>query len=219
MEKAFEITLNWLQNYGALLAIIVSWAAVLVTWYYKKKDFREKRFLRQVNVSLNMVNGGTLKLRTLAETTVDKVWQNEIAVDSLLAAAEKATKDFPFVSLENKEDQEWVKKSVLNFLSEKFSEHFIFEDMGAAVKSQNYIFAITCEKYGDVPSQKIRIMLIDEEKIKQFGSSTNDRKIRVEVPHHNNRVETLSKLCRLVDLSNKETLPYFGRISLTAKIN
>ena len=102
-------------------------------YFRKRADWSRKQFLGQVNFSLTYVGGGTMAMRTLLETTAQKVWLNDLGVKKVAHAAARTTADQPFVSLDDPKDMDFVYRAVLNVLSEKFAEAFLAETLGVPV--------------------------------------------------------------------------------------
>ncbi len=204
----------FLQNYGALLAILFSWLMVAWVYFSKRAAWRDKRFMRQVNFSLNILTGDNeLQMWTLIETTADEVWQNEVAVETVLRAAERTTVAQPFMSFSDDEDMAYLLRVVLNKLSDKYSETFIAASLGKRVWTRKYVFGITCEKYGDTPTQKIRVMLVPESYLSLF-LYPKENNIWVEVPSHRVRLSTLQKMAAIYSSNDPKTGRMLGTIEL-----
>jgi len=205
------------QQYGAFLAILISWIGFAIYKWKQNKEWKDKRFMRQVTVSLNMVDPPyrpwirsdkdalhtkrKLKFRTIAEWEISEIWNNDIAVNTILDMADKTTVENPFVILTNKDDMGYIMRGLINKLSALCAPIYILEAMGkghtASYGLDKFIMAITCEKYGATPAQKIRIMLIRQSDLDLF----QDEKINsftVEVPTHRDRIRTLVKLRKLL---------------------
>lgn len=209
-----EVISLFLQNYGALLAILFSWIMVFWVYFSKRSAWREKRFMRQVNFSLNMLSpDNELQMRTLIETTADEVWQNEVAVETVLRAAERTTVSQPFMSCADDEDMGYVLRSLLNKLSDKYSAAFIAASLGKPIWTRKYVFGLTCEKYGDTPTQKIRVMLVPESYLSLF-LYPKENKIWLEVPSHRVRLRTLREMAAIYASSDPKIKRMVGTIEL-----
>lgn len=107
-----------------------------------KRKWRLRQFLERVNCSLNIIDGGVLKIRTLFETSLG---------DILLA------------------------------------------NHGVPVKRSWYVFALSCEKHDDVRTQKIRVLLAQENLLKKIGSQKVPEPT-FEAPQHHVRWKTLQQM-------------------------
>lgn len=204
----------FLQSYGALLAIVFSW--IMVAWVYvtKRAAWREKRFIRQVNFSLNVLDSDNqLHFRTLIETTAEDVWKSEIAVDTVLRAAEKTTEEQPFIVLDDASDMGYVLRAALNALSEKYSDAFIAKSLGKNIWTRKFVFGITCEKYGDTPTQKIRVMIVPETYLALF-LHPDANNLWVNVSSHKPRLRTLQVMAKLYASKKREERQVLETIEL-----
>ncbi len=204
----------FLQNFGALLAILFSWLMVGWVYFSKRAAWRNKRFIRQINFSLNMLTGDNeLQMRTLIETVAEEVWQNDVAVETVLRAAERTTVAQPFMSLPDDKDMAFILRAVLNKLSDKYSETFIAASLGRQVWTRKYVFGLTCEKYGDTPTEKIRVMLVPESYLGLF-LHPKENNIWVDVATHRVRLSTLQKMAAIYSSSDPKTSRMLSTIEL-----
>jgi hypothetical protein len=157
--EALRPILDLIKTYGGTLSLVFTWGAIAWVYYSKRADWSRKQFLGQVNFSLNLVMDGQLAMRTLSETAVRDVWLNDIGVKKVLAAASRTTVDQPFVQLPDGADLDFLYRAVLNVLSEQFASGYLAQSMGLPVVSTEYSFAITMERYSDIRTLKLRVLL------------------------------------------------------------
>jgi len=211
IASGFEqlLTLPLLEGSNALASFVNDWASVvgfLITWFgflyvYMKKRSRwaRKNFTEQVNFSLNYVENGQLQLRTVMEDTALRVWLNEYGVKKVLQAADRTTVEQPFMSLEDQSDMSYLKRAVLNVLSEQFAQVFVARALGENIPTREFIFGITCEKYGDLETQKVRVMLIRRQALEEiFSDPEKAEALVLAEPRHQDRVTTLREMHRLL---------------------
>ena len=82
MDNLREV-LNFLRNYGPPIALGITWVTIVLVWYGRRARWLRKEFMSQVNFSLNYISNNSLMMRTLLETTTDKVIMNEWGVKTL----------------------------------------------------------------------------------------------------------------------------------------
>jgi hypothetical protein len=152
--------IDFVRQYGGALSLAFTWGAF--AWFYlaKRSDWSRKQFLSQVNFSLNYMSAGRLVMRTLVEVSAQNVWMNDLGVRTVRRAASRTTADQPFVKLADESDMNFVYRAVLNVLSEKFADAYLAESMGLPVESSEYRFAITMERYSDIRTLKLRVLLV-----------------------------------------------------------
>lgn len=177
------------QSYflGLLAGLAAAWFAA----WKARRTWRRRAFLSRVNFSVNYIDGGVLRFRTLRESDLDTILlKNEHGKNLVLRAAHATTLSRPFLDLPPEES--WlVLNSVLNELSEQFATGFLAASIGAPTRVARYVFGLTCEKDPDVRVNKIRVMLITEsllEKLPQLNE------LNFERPNHRVRLETLKRM-------------------------
>src|SRR5947208_5254568 len=89
---------------ASVAAVVLSTIAsfTLGRWwgrYRARKQWEAKEFLGRVIVSLNSFAGGTLRIRTVFERSLEEVFLSPHAVDQVLTAAKQTTKDRPLLPL------------------------------------------------------------------------------------------------------------------------
>lgn len=204
--------LEFLKAYGPAIGLGLTWGGIILAWWRRRRSWKRKSFASQVNFSLNDVRGDTLTLRTLLEDDAKKVWLNDYGVRLVLDAAARTTVDQPFVSMRTPEDQGYVLRACLNVLSERFAEQHLARTLGIRVNGSEFVFGLTCEKYGNIRTQKLRVIIARPELLGAlFGDSATyhlagpdatepppgKSPLRLEHPVHKDRLDTLRVMHRL----------------------
>lgn len=188
----WETILDFLRDH---LAKILSWAAGALAfgawaWYLSYIAWKRREYLSRINYSLNSIRSDTLLIRTLLETSLAETFLNAHAVRLVRSAAQRTTKEDPILRLP-KDDAWFILNAVLNELSEKFSAGLLRADVdGTHAKTARYVICLTCEKAGEVRTQKVRAMVIREDLLQSLPAEPP----RFEQPHHAVRWTTLQKM-------------------------
>lgn len=153
-------------------------------------QWRSRKFNNRVNFSLNIIDGTTLRLRTLREDTVAEVFHHPSAIDLLLAASKKTTEQDPLLPLPK--DEAWyVLNSVLNSASEQFADGYVYRDMGLPIYTERYLVALTYEKGEQLRQQKFRALFLKVSDVPKLDQVTD-----YESPIHQMRLATLRQIIR-----------------------
>ncbi len=160
-----------------------SWGRQRATAKWKKREFFDR-----LNISLNIVEDGELKIRTLVEKRLEEVFLNSAARQTVLCKAQETSAEDSILPLA--EDEYWYcLNPVLNEISERFAAGHIKRDMGLPINSMTYVVCITCEVSGEMRQRKVRAMMMQKAVIENFPET-----LKVSEPHHNTRVKTLRQL-------------------------
>mmetsp|Transcript_9659 Transcript_9659/g.12046 ORF Transcript_9659/g.12046 Transcript_9659/m.12046 type:complete len:216 (-) Transcript_9659:195-842(-) len=185
--------------FGALSfgAIIASWGLYVYVQYKNRQDFANKAFKEHVQFSLNYVdkNTNTLKIRTLMEMPGTRVFLNRNALDKITYAASKTTEEDAFINLRDDGDQTFMLIAALNSLSSKYSDIFLREAMDLeGGQARKFVFAVTNEKYDRLNITKLRVMVIAEDLLEQFGDPSFVQSLNFEYDVHDVRAKTMAKM-------------------------
>lgn len=187
IEFAFEkLEDNWIKIVSALVLTGVGWA---VGYWRARRSWAKREFLDRLNVSLNAIDGGTLKIRTLAEVDAEAVFLNREATRRVVAAAQRTTAADPLLPLPQ-DDYWYYLNSVLNEVSERFAAGLLRRDLGGEVKTATYLLCLTCEAAGAARTRKLRAMLIRKDRLTALPAE----RPKLESPNHAVRWETLRTL-------------------------
>src|SRR5579863_2687516 len=95
--SALEQLLSTLQEYVKDHAVSLLTGLVLMAfgWYIGRSrahgHWKKQEFLDRLNLSLNSIDNGTLKIRTLSEKRCEDVFLNSAAADAIQKLAKLAT--------------------------------------------------------------------------------------------------------------------------------
>lgn len=162
--------------------------------YQAKKQWQKKQFLGRIIVSLNSLNDGWLKIRTIFERSLEEVFQNPIAVAKIRAASRQTTADNPLLPIA-KDDRWYLLNFVLNAVAERFSTDLMRYDAGKPLQPVTYLLFLTCEVLGDDRIRKVRAMLLRKDHLEEFPYRDSIPKLERE--WHSDRVVTLRRAAEL----------------------
>lgn len=170
------------------------------TWGRRKamKEWRRREFKHRLMVSLSSIHAGqdevaTLAIRTLFETDLKEVFQNDAAVHRVVKAAADTSDDEPIVMLDP-QDRWHLLKAVLNAIAERYSVGALACDMGVPVVSRTYVACLTRERSEVVKTDKVRAMVVRKD---HLLSGRFDRPLRLESDSHAARIHTLRRMREL----------------------
>jgi len=190
-DQIIQTLIDYVKDHAVKL--ITGLILMALGWYVGRRraaaDWKKQEFLDRMNLSLNSITDGTLKIRTLCEKRCEEVFLNATAADAIQKFAKKTTPADPILPIPN--DQIWFYlNSVLNELSEQFAPGLLKRDIGGPVSSAKYIIALTCEAAGEMKTRKIRAMVIQRALLQSLPAETP----KLESPSHITRWETLQFL-------------------------
>jgi hypothetical protein len=207
--------LDAMKPHWNTLALLITWIGIGIVYLRRRSQWHRKQFLTQVNFSLNYPRGSNLLLRTLLETTVRQVWPNEYGVRMVLAAAAKTTVENPFIVLKHPKDMDFVNRAVLNVLSERFAGTFLAASLGVPVRTASFCFAITCERYEEIRTLKLRVLIVEEQTlIDMFGPNNGSAKLQIDNVVHKARLTTLRALYEQYVRDRTTAHPVLGQVEL-----
>jgi hypothetical protein len=187
------------HKFGVSTVVVVLSTAASFTlgrwWgrYRARKQWQAKEFLGRVIVSLNSFVGGTLRIRTVFERSLEEVFLHPHAVDQVLSAAQRTTKENPLLPFA-KDDRWYILNFVLNAVAERFSAGAMRLDAGEPVKPVVYALCLTSESDDELRVKKVRAMLIRRDLLLDFPYTETMPKL--EQPWHDVRILTLRKLAK-----------------------
>jgi hypothetical protein len=187
--------LHTLQDYLKDHAVKLITGLVLmgIGWYFGRKrahaDWKKQEFLDRLNLSLNSIDNGTLKIRTLSEKRCEEVFLNSAAADAIQKVARLTTAADPILPIAAAENWFYL-NSVLNDLSEQFAVGLLKRDLGGNVSTATYVIALTCESSGEMKTRKIRAMVVRKSLLTNLPAELPT----LESPRHITRWETLQFL-------------------------
>ncbi|MCA8995494.1 MAG: hypothetical protein KDA80_00840 [Planctomycetaceae bacterium] len=189
IELIFEkLDENWVKFITAGVFMLLGW--VIGRWR-SRRNFERREFLDRMLVSLNMIEDGTLKIRTMLEMACEDVFLNSSAVQAVIEAAKRTKADDPVLPLP-KEDYWYYLNAVLNEISERFCNGTLKREMGQAVQCETYVIYLTCESAPNLRQRKIRAMMIRESLLLNLPEELP----KLESPTHDTRWNTLRWLAK-----------------------
>lgn len=214
MEQFWYLVALAREHWGTV-ALVLTWAGIGLVWVRRRWQWANKEFLSQVNFSINYVGpDGRLAMRTLLETTAADVWLNEHGVRLVAAAAGRTTAEQPFIDLTETADRDFVNRAVLNVLSEKFADSYLAAALGLPVAVGLFRFAITCERYGEMRTLKLRVLLVEEGTLlRAFGPDASAAKLTPN-PIHAVRLRTLQAIHQRLLTEQAGGNKLLGRVEL-----
>ena len=206
-------------NHWELLLLAATWSVIGALAIKRRYDWRLRRFTQQVNFSLNTVveaeGSRTLLLRTLLEDSAAQVWINDYGVGRVLKAARRTTVENPFLQIPEARDRDLVMIAVLNVLSERFSDAFVAQVLGMPTTTDTFLFGLTWERYGEMKTQKLRVMVIKRSDLESmFDDRIDSREIHVTEESHRPRINTLRRMYDLWNSSQEIDRGTIGEVEL-----
>lgn len=173
--------------------VLVGFLLMGVGWYLgrvrAREHWKKQEFLDRLNMSLNTIDQGVLKIRTLSEKRCEEVFLNTVAAETVTQLARRTTSADPILPIP-KEDMWYYLNAILNDLSEQFATGALKRDMGGSVNCAVYLVALTCETAGDIRTRKVRAMVVKKALLTAFPSEPP----RFESDRHGTRWQTLQIL-------------------------
>lgn len=193
MQQVIDSLLEYLAgNWPELVWIVlVAGLASYLAGRRSQLQWRKRDFLDRLNVSLTSIHNGTLKIRTILETDAEEIFLNRTASSRIVELAKLTTESDPFIPIPT-EDLWYYLNSVLNEISERFALGHLQADAGRPVSAETYLLCLTCERAGDVRTQKIRAMLVRESLLQKLP----DKEPSYEAESHATRWDTLQKMSK-----------------------
>jgi hypothetical protein len=150
---------HWTEAVASIVSLILG--GLFGRWRAWKR-FSNRAFYDRITVSLNYVEDGKFKIRTLLERSVTEVYRNTEMSRAVMEACAKKGRG-PLLALPE-EDYWFYLNPVLNAISERFAEGYVRRESGMGGKEQTYLLFLTCEndEGAAVRQYKIRAMLIRE---------------------------------------------------------
>jgi len=181
-----ELAEHWMKMLTAALFMAVG-------WYFGRRraqrQWEKREFFDRLNVSLNRISEGTLRIRTLVEKSCEDIFLNSVAANRLIATAQNTTADDPIIPLEK--DEVWLYlNAVLNEISERFAVGQLYLDMGLPTRIETYLICLTNECEGALRTRKIRAMVVRKSLLTDLPASAP----KFEHPNHATRWRTLGQL-------------------------
>ncbi len=182
-----------LKDHGAKILLSVAGLAAGALWgrWRARRKWARREFLDRLNVSLNTIEHGWLRLRTLLEKDAHEVFLNQTAVRMVQEAAARCTEADPLLDLPA-DDAWFVLNGVLNEISEKFADGLLRRDLGLPVTGGRYLMCLTFEVAGSVRTRKVRAMLVRKDVLEALPAECP----ALASPNHVTRWSTLQAMAK-----------------------
>ena len=202
-----------LKPFYSYIALAVTWVGLGLAWWRRRRAWHNKEFLGQVNFSLNLF-GDSLQMRTLLETDTLQVWPNAHGVGLLRKAAERTTHDDPFIRLAEPSDRDYLHRAVKNTLSELCPAAFISAALGGKVLRGTFLFALTCERYPEIRTIKLRVLVIEQATLREW-CAPGGKGEKLEMPSfYRTRLRTLQAMYKMDQIAHQGGPHELGRAEL-----
>jgi hypothetical protein len=165
------------------------------------------------NFSLNLF-GDTLSMRTLLEVETTDVWPNTHGVRLLHAAAARTTLDAPFIHLSATADRDYLNRAVKNALSELCPATFIAVALGEKVRTGVFLFAITCERYPEMRTIKLRVLLVEQNALREWCAPGGKGDQLSMSAYYRTRLRTLQAMYEMDRKARAGGAEELGRVEL-----
>ncbi len=195
------------------VALVITWVGLFFAWRRRKKEWARKEFLSQVNFSLNLF-GAALAMRTLLEVAITDVWSNAHGVRLLHTAAARTTVADPFIRLSNVADRDYLQRAVKNSLSELCPTTFLAAALGEKVRTGIFLFAVTCERYPEILTVKLRVLLIEENTLREWCMPGGKAEQLQLSDNERRRLRTLQAMYTMDQKSQAGEPELLGRVEL-----
>ncbi|HLW65209.1 MAG TPA: hypothetical protein VKS79_07820 [Gemmataceae bacterium] len=177
-----------------IVTTVVSFVAGRLWGTYRaRQQWAKKDFLGRIIISVNLLQEGKLRIRTIMEHPLETVFPNALAVEKIREAAEKTTKDDPLMHIA-KEDHWFLLNFVLNSVAEHFTAGVVKMDAGLPVTKVTYGIFLTCEHLGEERIRKVRALMLRKELLEKFPYE--DTMPELESPLHADRIVTLRRAAK-----------------------
>tara|TARA_R110002096_G_scaffold147671_29_gene307908 strand:- start:1703 stop:2311 length:609 start_codon:yes stop_codon:yes gene_type:complete len=176
----------WFELTTSLIFLGAGWA---IGMHRAKRKWAKREFYDRLNVSLNILRDGKLKIRTLVEKSCEEVFLNAATTQAVTEAARRTNSNDSILDLPI--DEYWFYlNSVLNEISEHFAAGYLKRDAGEALLTEKYLVCLTSEEAPEIRQRKVRAMMIRKDVLTQLPAE----KPQFESPFHETRWKTLQQI-------------------------
>lgn len=173
--------------------LLISTITGFTLFFTEMLEWRRARFENRINISLNTLADGVLRIRTVHEDTVGNVVLSSHARRLLKRAARRTTTKDPFLHFADQNDAWMVYHEIVLTISGLYSAQIIGAAMrGTSADEEQFFIALTWERDTKTRIQKFRILMAQRDVLR--AARTNRAGIRPEVPEHASRIEALAQM-------------------------
>lgn len=194
---------------GIILFVFTTVFSLLIgRWwghYQARQQLDALHFFDIINVGFNLLNDGSLRIRTIFEANLDQIYRNKIQIATLKKLAQKTTIDHPLIDIPAS-DAWFYLNFLLNALAEKFTDGNAREACGLPVTKTRFSLFLTCEKVGVDRLHKIRAMLVRQDLLENFPYL--ETLPTLEKDYHKDRIMTLRSAAKAYRTKPHLFLPF-----------
>ena len=163
--------------------------------------YRQKRFLDHITYSANMLRPSGDRIELLIRTIQvlpkdDLLPTNPMFKWKLFwAIFWRCTEEDMFIRMDP-DAMDVIQPAIINGLSAVYGVDYLAQMAGRKVETKRFFIAITCEKFGGIKSQKIRVIVVSENLLRRIilGGGLDENLIDFERSHHRDRLTTLHRM-------------------------
>ena len=193
MSAVFESLTHWAADNWLRGLSLLTFLTVLPAYFRARYLWRRRMFFTRINFSLNFIEDGVLRFRTIRENDLAHVLLNNAHAIRLLVKAARARRPGAFLLFKDREEAWTILNTLLNELSAQFSEGYLARCMGLPTRSDWYTIGLTCEKHDVLKTTKIRLMIIPRKLLAELDKYEGTA-LQFEAPHHHIRLETMKEM-------------------------
>lgn len=129
------------------------------------------------------------KIRPIGkDVSLEELFPNVRMRSAFRRAIKKTTVDFPILQFTSLAMERAIMSVLQSYVSDDFSKEFMLAAAGHPMNHVNYVLMATFERYGELETQKVRVMVVPEALLKALPSADS---LTFERPHHVHRLRTL----------------------------
>jgi hypothetical protein len=193
MFTVLESLLHWAaENWFKCLGLL-TFLTVLPAYFRARYLWKRRMFFTRMNFSVNFIEDGFLRFRTIRENDLAHVLLNNAHAIRLLVKTARAKRPGAFLLFKDKEEAWTILTTLLNELSAQFSEGYLARCMGMPTRSCWFVMGLTCEKHDVLKTTKIRLMIIPKQLLMELDKYEGAA-LQFEAPHHHIRLDTLKEM-------------------------
>jgi hypothetical protein len=193
MSAVLEVVLHWAADNWLKCLSMLTFLTVLPAYFRARYLWRRRMFFTRINFSLNFIEDGVLRFRTIRENDLAHVLLNNAHAIRLLVKTARAKRPGAFLLFKDREEAWTILNTLLNELSAQFSEGYLARCMGMPTRSTWYVMGLTCEKHDVLKTTKIRLMIIPKQLLMDLDKYEGTG-LQFEAPHHHIRLDTLKEM-------------------------
>lgn len=187
-EHLIEIANTYFSH--TIIILILSNITGFALWFKARKEWKKSKFEGRINISLNTVDAGVLRIRTLIEAPVKDVVLSAYARKLMKKASRRTTLKNEFLCFDDEKDSWLVYNEIRNTISGLYSEQLISAAIRGKKTEEKFLIALTWERDSETFIQKIRVLMIQESLLNRI----HWEHVNPEVPWHAARLKALVKV-------------------------